>query len=66
MHSTTKFNIDYSKKILLTTQELQALLGCGRVSAVKLGEGAEAKIVIGKRVLWYREKVQRYTMSIAV
>lgn len=66
MHQTTKFDIDCNKKILLTTQELQALLGCGRASAVKIGEGAEAKIVIGKRILWHREKIQKYTMSIAI
>ena len=66
MNSTTRFDIDLNSKILLTTEELQSLLGCGRASTVKIGTDANAKIYIGKRVLWSREKVKKYIASISV
>lgn len=47
-------------KIAVTTEELQALLSCGRYSAVQIGEAAEARIQIGKRVFWNVQKVREY------
>lgn len=66
MNTTTKFETDFNVRILLTTLELQAILGCGRASAVKIGTDAAARIDIGKRVLWHREKIQSYLASISV
>lgn len=66
MQKTTETNLDIKNKILLNTKELQALLSCGRHSAVILGMDAEAKIVIGKRVLWNRKKIEKYLGDIAV
>lgn len=66
MNATKKFNVDLDSKILLTTEELQSLLGCGRASTVKIGTEANARICIGKRVLWCREKVKKYIISISV
>ena len=47
-------------RLAVTTEELQALLGCGRKSAVDIGALAEARIQLGKRVLWNVEKVKIY------
>ena len=48
------------QKITVTTEELQSMLSCGRKSAVDIGELAEARVQIGKRVLWNVEKVKIY------
>lgn len=61
MNGTTKFNLhDHAARLAVTTEELQALLSCGRKSAVDIGELAEAKIQLGRRVLWNVEKVKTY------
>lgn len=61
MRATKRFdNIDIHNKIAITTSELQSMLSCGRHSAVQIGEMAEARIQIGKRVFWNVEKVKTY------
>lgn len=61
MNRTTKHNIfAQPPRLTVTTEELQSLLGCGRKSAVDIGELAEARIQLGKRVLWNVEKVKIY------
>ena len=58
MKTTTQFkNIDPQDKIAITTLELQAMLSCGRYSAVQTGELAEARIQIGTRVFWNVETI---------
>lgn len=63
MNKTTLSNIEISMRLLVTTEELKALLGCGRASAVKIGEDAGARISVGKRVLWCRSKIEKYLVS---
>lgn len=61
MNSTTRYSLsDFSSRLTITTEELQTLLGCGRKSAVDIGELAEAKIQLGRRVLWNVEKIKIY------
>ena len=61
MNGTTKFCLrNQASRLTVTTDELQSLLGCGRKSAVDIGEMAEARIQLGKRVLWNVEKVRIY------
>ena len=60
MIATKKSNIPTDKKIDVTTEELQAMLSCGRSSAVQIGQMAEARIQVGKRVFWNVEKVKTY------
>lgn len=64
---TTKKNQDIPNpyKIAVTTEELQCLLSCGRDSAVHIGEAAEARVQIGRRVLWNVEKVREYINQIS-
>lgn len=59
---TTKrdFSIPPYDKNLVDTLELQILLCCGRVSAVKIGETAGARVQLGRRVLWNVSKIQKY------
>lgn len=61
MRATKQFNtVDTQNKIAITTDELQAMLSCGRYSAVQIGDAAEARIQIGKRIFWNVEKVKTY------
>ena len=52
--------IDIKDKMSVDTNELQALVGAGRKTAVDIGTAAGARIQIGRRVLWNTRKVQRY------
>lgn len=60
MQKTAESSLDITQKVLLNTQELQAILSCGYSSAVKLGVAARARVSVGKRVLWNKDKVQAY------
>ena len=40
--------------------KLAAMLSCGHATARKIGEQAEAKINIGRRVLYSVDKVKKY------
>lgn len=66
MRKTTNFELDYSVKILISTKELQALLSCGRSSAVKIGMEAKARVEIGKRVLWNQQKIQQHISQLSI
>lgn len=50
-------NIDY---VTVSTDRLAELLDCGKVTAKKIGEQANAKIQIGRRVLWNMDKIKAY------
>lgn len=52
-------------KIAVTTEELQYILSCGRDSAIQIGESAEARVQIGRRVLWNVDKVKEYINQIS-
>ena len=58
----TGFSAD--SQLLVDTEALQGLTGCGRDSAVRIGMEAEAKVKIGRRVLWNVEKVKAYLNQI--
>lgn len=60
MRKTRESEIDLNCRLLISTNDLQELLSCGVSTATKIGIEAGAKIQIGKRVLWNREKVQKY------
>jgi len=52
-------------KLLVDTNDLKLMLGCGRATAVTIGVAAGAKIRINRRVLWSMERVKEYINSIA-
>lgn len=51
--------------LAVDTEQLQALLGCGRKIATDIGNAAEARIQIGRRILWNVRKVEKYLDSIS-
>ncbi len=66
MRATQKDStINNCDKLTVDTNGLQSLLDCGRVTAVEIGTQAEARIEVGKRVLWNLRKIQKYLDSIA-
>lgn len=65
MNKTGESSLMVIDRLLLTTPELQSFLGCGYCSAVKIGNAARAKIRVGKRVLWYRQKIEVYLNNIS-
>lgn len=67
MNATRQFSgVQPSEKIAVNTSDLQAMLSCGRYSAIQIGEAAEARIQIGKRIFWNVEKIKSYINSISV
>lgn len=51
--------------LCVDTQGLQELTHSGRKTAVDIGIAAEAKIIIGRRVLWNTEKIKKYLNDIS-
>lgn len=49
-----------AERLAVTTEELQALLGCGRKTSVDIGEQAGARLQLGRRVLWNVDKIKVY------
>ena len=60
MRKTNKPEIDLSCRILVSTDELKGLLSCGRYTATKIGTEAGARVQMGRRILWNRDRVQKY------
>jgi hypothetical protein len=59
------FNRNDPDVIAVDIEKLSAILSCGYATARKIGEQAEARIFIGRRVLYSVNKVQKYLDSIA-
>ena len=54
-----------SQPITVDIEGLSSMLSCGHATAMKIGEQAEAKIVIGRRVLYSVERVKKYLLYLA-
>lgn len=65
MYATKQSKIT-DNTVTIDTKTLTELLHCGKVTAVKIGTDAEAKVQVGKRVLWNLSKVQRYIDTISL
>lgn len=48
------------QKLLVTLDEVAAMLSCGLVTARKAAEEAGARVEIGRRVLYSVEKIEEY------
>ena len=57
--------VDNSTKMAVNLDTLAGMLDCGRATATQIGTLAEAKIRIGRRVLFDVCKVQKYISEIA-
>lgn len=54
-----------NQPIAVDIEKLCAMLSCGQATARKIGEEAQARIIIGRRVLYSVEKVTSYLDSLA-
>ena len=52
-------------KITVDIERLAAMLSCGLATARKIGEQAEARICIGRRVLYSVDKVKQYLCNLS-
>ena len=48
------------EKKTVDTDGLKEMLSSGRKTAVEIGMAAEARVQVGRRVLWNVRKIQRY------
>lgn len=65
MRATNKNeNLSPEKKLAVDTKELQEMLGCGRHTACEMGMRANARIQLGKRVLWNVARIKKYLDSV--
>lgn len=53
------------KPILYNSETLQGVLGCGRATSEKIAMAAGARIVIGRRVLYDRCKIESYLETLS-
>lgn len=51
--------------IAVDIEKLSSILSCGHATARKIGEQAEARIYIGRRVLYSVSKIQKYLDAIS-
>lgn len=63
MNKTLVREVD--EKITVDIDSLSAMLSCGHATARKIGEQAEARICIGKRVLYSVDRVKKYIKDIS-
>lgn len=59
MHKTGQYAIN-NNTITVDTNRLAQMLSCGRGTATRIGIAANARVKIGKRVLWYLPKIHSY------
>ena len=64
MRKTNTSVLKLEDRMLIDTPGLQALLSCGRSSAIRIGMDAGARVNVGKRVLWNRQKLENYLTKI--
>ncbi len=64
MRKTTQFSTS-SENLTVDTPRLMEMLEVGRATAVQIGTEAEARIQIGRRVLWNVEKIREYLNEIS-
>lgn len=55
-----KKEVLFLEKMLISTPELQKMIGCGRANAVKFGDEAGARVRVGKLLRWNVTKIQNH------
>ena len=61
----SKKEIEKKNYVTVSTSTLVELLNCGKQTAIEIGNKANAKICIGRRVLWNMKLIQEYLDTIA-
>ena len=64
MRKTTEYNTE--NRLTVDIEDLMAMLSCGAVTARKIADYAEAKIIVGRRVLYNVDKIEKYLDAMAV
>ncbi|WP_418417515.1 hypothetical protein [Blautia sp.] len=64
MRKTTQFSTS-SENLTVDTPRLMEMLEVGRATAVQIGTEAEARIQIGRRVLWNIKKIKKFLDEIS-
>lgn len=58
MNKTAKRESDII--LMVDIDGLSAMLSCGHVTARRIGEQADAKIIVGRRVLYSVDRIREY------
>ena len=64
MRKTTEYNEE--NRLTVDIEGLMAMLSCGEVTAKKIADYAEAKVIVGRRVLYNVDKIKKYLDAMAV
>lgn len=63
MKKRTSYDITINA-LCIDTKQLQQSLNSGYQTAIEIGNAANARIQVGKRVLWNKERIRRYLESV--
>ena len=58
MRKTTEYKTE--NRLTVDIEGLMAMLSCGEVTAKKIADYAEARVIIGRRVLYNVDKIKKY------
>ena len=64
MRKTTEYNTE--NRLTVDIECLMAMISCGAVTARKISDCAEEKIIVGRRVLYNVDKIKKYLDAMAV
>lgn len=64
MRKTTEYNSE--NRLTVDIEGLMAMLSCGECTARKIAEFAEARVIVGRRVLYNVDKIKKYLDAMAV
>lgn len=64
MRKQAVYELNETRKTV-STPELMKMLGCGRSTALEIGTAAQARVQVGRRVLWNKAKVEKYINTIS-
>ena len=62
MRKTTEYKAE--NRLTVDIEGLMALLSCGEVTAKKIADYAEARVIVGRRVLYNVDKIKKYMDAI--
>ena len=58
MRKTTEYKAE--NRLTVDIEGLMAMLSCGEVTAKKIADYAEARVIVGRRVLYNVDKIKKY------
>ena len=64
MRKTTEYKAE--NRLTVDIEGLMAMLSCGEVTAKKIADYAEARVIVGRRVLYNVDKIKKYLDAMAV